>query len=239
MNVHSLEKRLNRMLYKLYPGQFSVQVTDDSIVVKGFSEDWNQIVDVCQRCVVKNSSYHVVNDIKFLNHGPKQMLASHMTSQRYDQKHYDVVIIGAGISGASIARELARYDLSILLLDKEMDVAMHASSKNDGEVHPGVDLSKGSLKQKYVVKGNRMYDRICKELDVPFYRRGQYVGFTQAWLRPVVEAFALQRRVENVEWMIQEESSVQKKLLKKNPIYPKTFSLFCTIRVPVVFLPMD
>ena len=63
MNVHSLEKRLNRMLYKLYPGQFSVQVTDDSIVVKGFSEDWNQIVDVCQRCVVKNSSYHVVNDI--------------------------------------------------------------------------------------------------------------------------------------------------------------------------------
>lgn len=196
MNAHSLEKKLNRMLYKLYPGQFSVQVTEDSIVVKGFSEDWNQIVDVCQRCVTKNSPYHVVNDIKFLNHEPKQMIVPHKTSQQYDQKHYDVVIIGAGISGASIARELARFDLSILLLDKETDVAMHASSKNDGEVHPGVDLPKGSLKQKYVVRGNRMYDRICKELDVPFYRRGQYVGFTQAWLRPVVEAFALQRRVE-------------------------------------------
>ena len=71
----------------------------------------------------------------------------HKTSQQYDQKHYDVVIIGAGISGASIARELARFDLSILLLDKETDVAMHASSKNDGEVHPGVDLPKGSLKR--------------------------------------------------------------------------------------------
>ena len=110
-----------------------------------------------------------------------------------------------------------------------MDVAMHASSKNDGEVHPGVDLPKGSLKQKYVVKGNRMYDRICKELDVPFYRRGQYVGFTQAWLRPVVEAFALQRRVEcGVD---DTRVICAKEAFKKEP--------YLSIRVPVVFLPMD
>lgn len=196
MNAHALEKKLNRILSKTYPNQFFVQVREDSIIVRGESDDWQQIVKACQKCVVQHSSYHVVNEVKYLKAPNTKILLPSLKSTDYDNTHYDVVIIGAGISGASIARELSRFDLSILLLDKESDVAMHASSKNDGEVHPGVDLPKGSLKQKYVVAGNRMYDQICKELDVPFYRRGQYVGFTQGWLRPAVEAFALQRKIE-------------------------------------------
>lgn len=117
-----------------------------------------------------------------------------LQTKKYDGQHFDVVIIGAGISGTSIARELSRYDLKILLMDKETDVAMHTSGKNDGEVHPGVDLPKGTLKQKYVVRGNRMFDELCRDLDVPFFRRGQYVCFTQGWLKPLVSLYALQRK---------------------------------------------
>ena len=62
-------------------------------------------------------------------------------------------------------------------MEKEADLAVQSSGRNDGEVHPGVDLRKGSLKQEYVLKGNRMYDQVCEELDVPFRRCGQYVGF--------------------------------------------------------------
>ena len=65
MNAHSLEKKLNRMLYKLYPGQFSVQVTEDSIVVKGLVKigirSWMFVKGVLR----KITPYHVVNDIKF------------------------------------------------------------------------------------------------------------------------------------------------------------------------------
>ena len=106
----------------------------------------------------------------------------------------NVLVIGGGISGASILRELSKYNLKLLLIEKEADLANQASGRNDGQVHPGVDLSKGTLKQSLVKQGNRMYDQIAKELDIPFKRVGQFAGFTQGYLRPVVGLVALERR---------------------------------------------
>lgn len=106
----------------------------------------------------------------------------------------DVLIIGGGISGASIARELSKWKLDILLVDKEADLAVHASGRNDGEVHPGVDLGKGSLKQHYVLRGNRMYGEVCSQLEVPFRRCGQYVGFTDWLTLPAIFLYACHRK---------------------------------------------
>ena len=63
-----------------------------------------------------------------------------------DGRTPDVLIIGGGISGVTIARELTRFQLDVLLVEKEADLALQASGRNDGEVHPGIDLSKGSKK---------------------------------------------------------------------------------------------
>ena len=93
--------------------------------------------------------------------------------------------LAGGISGCSVARELSRYKLSVLLIDKEADLALGASGRNDGEVHPGVDLSKGSLKHKYIRRANHMYEDLCRELDVPFKRTGQYACFTHKKLAAV------------------------------------------------------
>jgi glycerol-3-phosphate dehydrogenase len=75
---------------------------------------------------------------------------------------------GGGVTGCAIARELARYGLGILLVEKEHDVAMHASSRNDGMIHPRLDLFKGTQKYHYNKLGNRMYDSITRDLGVPF-----------------------------------------------------------------------
>lgn len=87
----------------------------------------------------------------------------------------DVIIIGGGIIGALIARELSFYDISILLIEKEEDVAMGATKANSAIVHAGYDPIPGTLKAKTNVEGNKLYDILCQELSVPFKRIGAYV----------------------------------------------------------------
>jgi len=106
----------------------------------------------------------------------------------------DVLVIGGGITGSAIFRELTRYKLDVLLIEKGSDLAAAASSRNTGEIHPGVDLKKGSLKQHYEILGNRMYEELCKQLDVPFKRVGQTSVFKDKGLRIPTEILAWKRR---------------------------------------------
>lgn len=88
---------------------------------------------------------------------------------------YDIAIIGAGVIGASIFRELTRYKLNIVMLEKEKDVSMGTSKANSAIVHAGYDPKEGTLMALYNVKGNEMFEDICRELDVPFKRNGSIV----------------------------------------------------------------
>lgn len=88
---------------------------------------------------------------------------------------YDVIIIGAGVSGAATARELSRYRAKICVLDKEEDVCCGTSKANSAIVHAGYDAVPGSLKAKLNVRGNELMGGLAKELDFPFERRGSFV----------------------------------------------------------------
>lgn len=85
---------------------------------------------------------------------------------------YDVIIIGAGVIGASIARELSKYELNTLVLEKENDVGDGASGANSAIIHSGYDPLPSTLKATFNVKGNAMYDEITKDLGVEFKRIG-------------------------------------------------------------------
>ena len=88
---------------------------------------------------------------------------------------YDLVIIGAGAVGCSIARELSKYQLNILVLEKSSDVAAGASKANSGIIHGGYDAKHGTLKSRLVVEGNKMWDQLNKELNFGFKRIGSLV----------------------------------------------------------------
>jgi len=77
---------------------------------------------------------------------------------------YDYIIIGAGVIGSTIARELSRYDVKVLLLEKENDVSCGASKANSGIVHGGFDDKPGTVKAKMCHKGNRMFEQLESEL---------------------------------------------------------------------------
>ncbi|MCP5515366.1 MAG: NAD(P)/FAD-dependent oxidoreductase [Spirochaetales bacterium] len=91
-----------------------------------------------------------------------------------------VCIIGAGVVGCAIARELSKYELDITILEKEHDVSMGSSKANSGIIHAGYGTSPGSLKTLLCVKGNALYDNLEKELNFGFRRCGSLVlGFTE------------------------------------------------------------
>ena len=94
--------------------------------------------------------------------------------------HYsDILIVGAGVVGCALARELSRYDVSISVLDRGWDVAEGSSKANSGIVHAGYDAVPGSLKARYNVEGANMFPALCDSLGVPHSRCGALsVGFS-------------------------------------------------------------
>ena len=87
----------------------------------------------------------------------------------------DVIVIGAGVVGTSVARELSRYNLNVTVLEAGSDVAEGASKANSAIVHAGFDAKPGTNKAKFNVLGNRMFEDVCRELRVPFRRNGSLV----------------------------------------------------------------
>lgn len=88
---------------------------------------------------------------------------------------YDVIIIGAGVSGAAAARELSRYNVKTCVIEKEEDVCCGTSKANSAIVHAGYDAAEGSLMAKLNVRGNQMMEQLSRDLDFPFKQNGSLV----------------------------------------------------------------
>ena len=93
---------------------------------------------------------------------------------------FDVAVIGAGVVGGMVARELTRYGLSVVMLEKCADVAMGATRANSAIVHAGFDAKENSLKARFNVRGSEMMEQITRELGVKYKKNGSLVvGFTE------------------------------------------------------------
>ncbi|MBB5182295.1 NAD(P)/FAD-dependent oxidoreductase [Catenisphaera adipataccumulans] len=91
---------------------------------------------------------------------------------------YDVVIIGAGVSGCAAARELSRYNVSACVVERADDVCEGTSKANSAIIHAGYDAKEGSLMAKLNVEGNQMMTKLSEDLDIPFKRIGSFVVCT-------------------------------------------------------------
>ena len=121
---------------------------------------------------------------------------------------YDVIIVGAGVVGGMVARELSRFNVSVLILEKENDVARGATGANSGIVHAGFDAATGSLKAHLNVLGCKMMKDVAAELGVKYVNNGSLViafGPEQDEHVKVLYARGVANGVENLEILDQEQ----------------------------------
>ena len=112
---------------------------------------------------------------------------------------FDVIVVGAGIVGSLIARELSRYQLSVAVLEKEPDVGNVTTMANSAIVHSGYDPVPGTLKAKLNVLGNKMFDKLCEELDVEMERIGSLTVALYEEQLPLLEDLAKRSAQNGVE----------------------------------------
>ena len=111
---------------------------------------------------------------------------------------YDVLIIGAGVIGCAVARQIAQYEGKVAVLDKAADVSEGASKANSGIVHAGYDAAPGSEKARLNVKGAAMYPQLCRTLGLPYGQPGALVLAFDEADRAAIEALEAQSLVNGV-----------------------------------------
>jgi glycerol-3-phosphate dehydrogenase len=136
---------------------------------------------------------------------------------------YDVLIIGSGVVGSAIAREMARYELKIGVLEKNRDVCFETSGRNSAVIHGGFAYDRGTRKAECCVEGVLEFDKVARELDVPFKRTGKVlVGNTAA------EYESLQQTIANgkINGSVGLEMVDKDRLRKMAPTVNGEFAMF-------------
>ena len=152
---------------------------------------------------------------------------------------YDFVIIGAGVVGDMIARELAKYDLHICIIEKENDVAMGASKANSVIVHAGFDAKVGTLKAKLNVKGSKMMQEVCSLLGVKYKNNGSLViGFNDEDKVALEELYqrGIENEVDGLELIDSERIHQLEPNLSKDikwALYAKTGGIVCPYELTI------
>lgn len=209
-------RKIKKRIKKLDP---NIQVSEKnrSVFLQGEEESYDKIVKAGQAAVDRKHFLGVINDIKLKGFSEKIYEPS-LNDNELEGQCPDVLIIGGGISGSAIARELSRWKINTILLEKGPDIASGASKANGGVIHVGINFSTSSLKFKYNYLGNKLYSKLAENLQVPFEQKGQVMLCFNKWEKiPVwfLVKHAKKAGIPRVEFLKAEE------LKKHEPFIPK------------------
>ena len=152
---------------------------------------------------------------------------------------YDVVIIGAGVIGCAVARELSRYQLKTVVLEKGEDVCSGTSKANSAIVHAGFDAEPGTWKAKMNVIGSKKMEALSKELDFPYKRNGSLVlCFDEKDLHKLddLKQKGIENGVEGLEIITGEKIWEMEPNLSKNVkamLYAPTGAIICPFKLTI------
>ncbi|MEM3079556.1 MAG: FAD-dependent oxidoreductase, partial [Thermoproteota archaeon] len=174
--MFSLESKVASVLKK-HPYNISFRIRDNIVFLEGEVESHSEWVEIGLSVGRIKGVEGVVNKIRWKGSG-REVEKEEWRRRVFEEKRstvvgeYDVVIIGGGVVGAALARELSKYELKVALIEKSTDIAAGTTKANNGMIHAGVEPPRGTLKRRLNVKGNAMYGRLAEELGFRFNRVG-------------------------------------------------------------------
>ncbi len=152
---------------------------------------------------------------------------------------YDVLIVGAGVIGGMVARELSKYDLSVCLLEKENDVASGATKANSGIIHGGYDPEPNTLKAEMNTKGVPLLYKALDELHVPYKRNGSMIVAFGKEQEPAIHALyerGLENGIEQMQIISGEEARKREPKLSEDitlVLYVPTAGIVCPYKLAI------
>lgn len=182
--MEKFRKQLIKVFIKKQYPHIDITLKGKSVKLAGKVDTWNEYVTLGY-LAAKLPFKGVVNDIEVTEITPDTLTVPKVHDMQVANKSFDVTIIGGGITGAAIARTLARWNLKIAVLEKEEDAAMHASGRNDGIIHAGIAPRPNTLKSKMNVRGNYLYPKWAEELGFTLSKPGTLIILTKPWYKPI------------------------------------------------------
>ncbi len=179
-----------------------------AVVLEGRVKNWQQYLDAGYTAT-GHGFRGVVNDLEVEGlESSKQQGDSFPDDFSLENYLFDAVVIGGGVIGCAIARELTRYNIKVALLEKESDVARHTSDRNNGMIHSTMAVKQGTKKHQYNLRGNRMYRKAAQDLGFDLKWPGSFAMLDKSWqllLGPYARWVASQKGVQGFQVMNNEK----------------------------------
>ena len=152
---------------------FEVREDNGLLFLDGKTDNYDEIV-LAGKEAITSDHYGVINDIRLENEKEIEE-DDEILDYSLDNLYVDCLVIGGGVIGSAILRELSKYKLNSILIDKESDIIEHQSGSSNGIIDSGLTIKSKTLKALYTVRGNKMFDKLSEELEVPFERNGHLI----------------------------------------------------------------
>ncbi len=194
-------KRIDRTIKKLDPS-FVAYEKNMCVYLEGKSSDYDLIVKAGKEAVTLDH-LGVVNNIVYT----KEIEENKKEIDDYSLHglSVDVLIIGGGVIGCAILRELSKYKLHSLLIEKESDIGLMSSGKNPGIVHSGVDIDKRTKKYSYYSRGLKYLQKDLDDLEVPYKKIEEKIYFKYYYERiiyPFMYNSAYNKKLTNIRFYV-------------------------------------
>jgi glycerol-3-phosphate dehydrogenase len=173
INEERLARTIQGEIEKATGEKATVSIQDSVTRLNGQFPSSQSVVDAGHTAANFDQVRGVVNEIDYPGKIP--FVPPQKVSDELSGKEFDVVIVGGGIIGVAVARELSRFDLRMAVIERHADLGMDQTAHNSGMTHPAVLTELGSLKWEMNYKGNAMWDEVASQLDVSFKRLGTLV----------------------------------------------------------------